>query len=73
LFALSVWPIKEHIELIKSQHPLDDVGEFIRTLKILVKDSVKKLRRSNEREKAERDLLADVAEPPSKYYQSLFR
>jgi len=71
-FARSLSPVKESIELIKSQHHPDDVGEFIRHLQILVKDSAKKLQTSNEHQKAGRDLRGDVAEPPGKYYQYLF-
>jgi len=73
LFAHSLSPVKERIELIKSQHHPDDVGEFIRHLKVLVKDSAKKLHMSNERQKAGRDLRDNVAEPPAKYYQYLLR
>jgi len=72
-FARSLSPVKEPIELIKSQHHPDDVGEFIRHLKILVKDLAKKLQTSNECQKAGRDLRGDIAEPPGKYYQYLFR
>jgi len=72
VFAPTLSPVKERIELIKSQHHPHDVGEFIRHLKILVKDSAKKLQMSNERQKAGRDLRGDVAEPPGKYYQYLF-
>jgi len=72
-FARSLSPVKEHIELIKSQHHPDDVGEFIHHLKILVKDSAKKLQTSNECQKAGRDLRGNVVDPPGKYYQYLFR
>jgi len=72
-FAHSLLPVKERIELIKSQHHPDDVGEFIRHLKILVNDSAKKLQTSNEPQKAQRDLRGAIAEPPCKYYQYLFR
>jgi len=71
-FPCSLSPVQERIELIKSQHHPDDVGEFIRHLKILVKDSAKKMQMSNECQKAGRDLHGDVAEPPGKYYQYLF-
>jgi len=71
-FARSGSPVKKRIKLIKSEHHPDDVGESIRHLKILVKDSAKKLQTSNERQKAGRDLGSDVAEPPGKYYQYLF-
>jgi len=71
-FARSLSPVKERIEPIKSQYHPADEGEFIPHLKILVKDSAKKLEMSNERQKARRDLPGDVAEPPGKYYQYLF-
>jgi len=68
-FASSLSPVKERSELIKSQYHPDDVGEFIRHLKILVKDLAKELQTSNKRQKAGRDLRGDVVEPPPKYYQ----
>jgi len=71
-FAHSLSLVKQRIELIKSQHHSDDVGEFICHLKILVKDSAKKLQTSNECKKAGRDLPGDLAEPPGKYYEYLF-
>jgi len=64
--------VKERIELIKSQHHLNDLGELIRHLKILVKHSAKKLQMSNECQKAGRDLCGDIAEPAGEYYQYLF-
>jgi len=70
--ARGLSPVRERIELIKRQHHTDDVWELIRHLKILVKDSAKKLQTSNERQRAERDGRGDVAEPPSKCYPSLF-
>ena len=72
-FARSLSPVKEHIELIKCQYHPDDVEEFIRHLKILVKDSTKKLQTSNECHKAGNDLCGDVADHPRKYFQSLLR
>jgi hypothetical protein len=65
-FARGLSPVKERIELIKRQHHADDVWELIRHLKILVKDSAKKLQTSNERQRAERDDHGDIAEPPSR-------
>jgi len=64
--------VKERIELLKSQHHAEDVGELIRHLKILVKDVAKKLQMSNKRQKAKRDIRGDIVEPPGKYYPSLF-
>ena len=72
LFARSLSPVKERIELIKSQHHADDVGEFFHHLQILVTDSVKKLKTSNEHQKAGRDPRGDVVEPSGKYDQYLF-
>jgi len=72
-FTRSLSPVQEPIELLKSQHHPEDVGEFIRHLKILVKDSAKKPHTSNERQKGGRILPGDFAEPPGKYYQYLFR
>jgi len=46
--------------------------ELISHLKILVKDSAKKLQTSNECQKAECDINGDVAEPLGKYYPLLF-
>ena len=65
--------MKERIQFINRYHHADDVLELIRHLKILVKDSAKKLQTSNERQRAERDGRGDVAEPPSKWYPSLLR
>jgi len=59
-FACSLSQVKDRIELIKSQHHPDDVPEFIRHLKILVKDSAKKRQKSNDHQKAGRDLRADL-------------
>ena len=72
MFTRSLSPVNERIELIKSQHYPHDVGEFIRHLKILVKDSAKKLQTSNGRQKAGWALRGVVAEPPGKDYQYLF-
>jgi len=71
-FARGLSPVKERMELIKREHHADDVWELIRHLKILVKSLAKKLQTSNERQRAEREGLGDIAEPPSKSYPSLF-
>jgi len=70
--APALSPVKEHIELIKREHQADDVWELIRHLKILVKDSAKKVQMSNVRQRAERKGRGDIAELPSKTYPSLF-
>ena len=72
MFARGLSPVKERIELIKGEHHADAVWELIRHLKILVKDSVKKLQTSNERQRAEREGRDDIAEPPCKSYLCLF-
>jgi len=64
--------VKKRIDLIKSRHHPDDVGELISNLKIVVKYSAKKLHTSNEGQKAGWDICGDIAKPPGKYYQSLF-
>jgi len=71
-FARGLSPVTERIEFIKHYHEADDVWELIRHLKILVKDSAKKLQTSNKRQRGEWDGRGDVAEPPSKCYPSLF-
>jgi len=71
-FARSLSPLEEHIELSKSQHHPDDVGEFICHIKILFQDSAKKLKTSKGRQNAWRDVRGDVAEPSVKYYQAWF-
>jgi len=71
-FARGLSPVKEPIEFIKHHHHADHVWELIQDLKILVKDSAKKLQTSNERQRAEQHGRGDVAEPPSKCYPSLF-
>jgi len=66
-FAHSLLPVKENIQLIKSQHDTEDFGELIHHLKILVKDSAKKLKTSNERQKAKRNIRGEVAETAGKW------
>jgi len=63
-FARSLSLVKERIELIKGEHHADDVWELIRHLKILVKDSAKKLQTSTECQRAEGEGCGDIAEPP---------
>ena len=71
-FARGLSPVNERLELIKREYHADDVWELIRHLKILVKDSAKKLQTSNQRQRAEREGRGDIAEPLSKSYPSLF-
>jgi len=66
LFARGLSPVKERIELMKRQHDADDPLEQNRHLKILVRDSGKKLQTTKERQRAGRDGGGDVTEPLSK-------
>jgi len=66
LFTRGLSPVKERIQLIKRQHHADDLLELNRHLKILVRDSGKKLQTTTERQRAGRDGSGDVTEPPSK-------
>ena len=65
-FARSRPPIKQRVELVEAEHRADDVGELLRHLRILVKDSAKKLQASQERHKVERAGGGEVVGPPSK-------
>jgi len=66
LFARGLSAVKERIELSKRQHHADDLLELNRHLKILVRDSGKKLQTTKERQRAGRDGRGDVTELPSK-------
>jgi len=65
LFTRGLLPVKERIELIKRQHHADDLLELKGHLKILVRDSGKKLKPTKERQRAGRDGPGDITEPPS--------
>jgi len=65
-FARGLSPVKEPIELIKRQHHADNLLELNRHLKILVRDSGKKLQTTKERQRADCDGRGDVSEPPRK-------
>ena len=65
LFARGLSPLTERIELIKRQHHADDLLELNRHLKILVRDSGKKLRTTKGGQRAGRDGRGDVTEPSS--------
>jgi len=58
--ARGLSPVKERIGLIKSQHYPDGIEEFIRHLKIVVRDSAKKLQTPNEHQKARRIFVATL-------------
>jgi len=66
LFPCGLPPVKERIELIKHLHHADDVLQLNRHLKILVRDSGKKLQTTKEHQRAGHDGRCDVTEPPSK-------
>jgi len=66
LFAHGLSPVKERIELIKCKHHTGDLLELNRHLKIVVRDSGKKLQTTKERQRAGCDGRSDVTEPPSK-------
>ena len=62
VFARSLSPVKERLALIKKKHHADDVEELSRRLRMLVKDSARKLHTSNLRRMAERAGRKIVAE-----------
>jgi len=64
-FATSLPPVKSLIELVKKNHRADDVREVCHQLRILVKDTAKKLRTVMEHDYAER-AGDEVARPASK-------
>jgi len=66
LFTGGLSAVKEQIELIKRQHHGDDRLQLNRHLKILVRDSGKKLQGTKEGQRAGRDSPGDFTEPPSK-------
>ena len=53
-FASSLPPVKSQIEFVKKNHPVDDSTEVSRQLRILVKDTAKKLRSAIEYDYRER-------------------
>ena len=65
-YARSLPPVADRIELVKTKHRADDVDEVERRLRILVKDTAKKLQTANERRRAERADVGEVEEPRSK-------
>jgi len=66
LFARGLSLVKDRIEFIKRQHHADDLLELNRHLKIVVRDSGKKLQTTKECQRAGRDGRGDVMEPQSK-------
>ena len=54
VFASALSPIKSRIKFIKNKHHADDVKEIDRQLRILVKDTARKLQTAMEHESAKR-------------------
>ena len=54
VFASALRPVKSRIKFIKNKHYADDVKEIDRQLKILVKDTARKLQTAMEDESAKR-------------------
>lgn len=74
LFARSLPPIHERAALIKNKHRAEDLDELNHHLRVLVRDTAKKLQTSLDRQTAERLGGGEVAGPPSKCSsRSLFR
>ena len=63
-FASSLPPVKSQINFVNKNHCTDNVREVSRPLRILVKDTAKKLRTAMEHDYAER-AGDEVAGPPS--------
>ena len=69
-FARSLTPVKGRIKLIKTNHRPEDVDEVERQIRVLVRNTAKKLQATNNRLHAERveDAIdADVSDVQSKY------
>ena len=66
LLARGLSPVNERIELIKCQHHADDLLELYWHLKILVRDSGKKLQTTKKGQRAGRHGRGDLTEPLSK-------
>ena len=72
LFARDLLPVKQRIELIKYEHHTDDLLELNQHLRILVRDSGKKLqstmegKKTKKHRKTDRDSHGNITELPSK-------
>ena len=70
LFARDLSPVKQRIKLIKREHHADDLLELNLHLRILVRDTGKKLQtamerqKTKERRKTDCDGRGDIMEPP---------
>jgi len=68
-FARSLTPVKGRIKLIKTNHRPEDVDEVERQIRVLVRDTAKKLQATNDRlhaERAEDPIDAEVCDVQSK-------
>jgi len=68
-FVRSLTPVKCRIKLIKTNHRLEDVDEVERQIRVLVRDTAKKLQATNDRlhaERAEDPIDAEVCDVESK-------
>jgi hypothetical protein len=52
--------VSTRLELVQTKHRAEDVGEFERQMKLLVKDTAKKLQATNEHRESERGRDADA-------------
>jgi len=69
-FARSLTPVKGPIKLIKTNHRPEDVDEVDRQIRVLVRDTAKKLQAKNDRlhaERAEDAIDAEVCDVESKF------
>jgi len=68
-FAHSLTPVKGRIKLIKTNHRREDVDEVERQIRVLVRDTAKKLQATNDRlhaERAEDPIGAEVCDVQTK-------
>jgi len=68
-FARSLTPVKGQIKLIKTNHRPEDVDQVERQIRVLVRDTAKKLQATNDRlhaERAEDPIDAEVCDVQSK-------
>ena len=66
VFARALTQVKDRVALIEKKHHTDDVRELTHQLRMLLKDSARKLLTSNLRPIAPRDRSRLIAESPSK-------
>jgi len=69
IFARSLTPVKRRIKLVNTNHRTEDVDEVERQIRVLVRDTAKKLQATNARlhaEWAEDPIDAEVCDAQSK-------